>query len=75
MGCLMGQILIRGLDDQLMKRLKTQARENGCPLQSEVKLILAQAAQVDMEAADIRKCFEGRKLADSADLIREDRGT
>jgi plasmid stability protein len=75
----MGQILIHGLDDQLMKRLRARARENGRSLQAEVRVILEQAARVDMEAAlklaaDIRKCFEGRKLADSANLIREDRG-
>ena len=76
----MGQILIRGLDDQVVKRLKARAGKNGRSLQSEVRVILEQAARVDMEAvlnlaADIRKGFKGRKLTDSADLTREDRGS
>ena len=74
----MGQILVRGLDEKVVERLKARARENGRSLQSEVKLILEQAARVDMEtnlnlANDIRKSFKGRKLTDSVDLIREDR--
>jgi len=58
--------------------LKDRARNDGRSLQSEVKLILEQAARADVHAArklanDIRKRFKGRKLTDSADLIREDR--
>ncbi len=74
----MGQILVRDLNDEVIERLKDRARNDGRSLQSEVKLILEQAARADIRAArklanDIRKSFKGRKLTDSADLIREDR--
>jgi len=74
----MGQILVRDLNDEVIERLKDRARNDGRSLQSEVKLILEQAAQADVKAArklanDIRKRFKGRRLTDSADLIREDR--
>jgi plasmid stability protein len=74
----MGQILVRDLNDEVIERLKNRARNDGRSLQSEVKLILEQAARADVKAArklanDIRKRFKGRKLTDSADLIREDR--
>ena len=74
----MGQILVRDLNDDVIERLKDRARNDGRSLQSEVKIILEQAARADVQAArklanDIRKRFKGRKLTDSADLIREDR--
>ena len=74
----MGQILVRDLNDEVIERLKDRARNDGRSLQSEVKLILEQAARADVKAArklanDIRKRFKGRKLTDSVDLIREDR--
>ena len=74
----MGQILVRGLNDDVIERLKNRAKQDGRSLQSEVKLILEQAARTDVETArkladNIRKRFKGRKLKDSADLIREDR--
>ncbi len=74
----MGQVLVRDLNDEVIERLKNRARKDGRSLQSEVKLILEQAARADPQAArklanDIRKRFKGRKLADSADLVREDR--
>ena len=74
----MGQILVRDLNDEVIERLKDRARNDGRSLQSEVKLILEQAARADVRAArklagDIRKRFKGRELTDSVDLIREDR--
>ncbi len=74
----MGQILVRDLNDNVIERLKKQAKNDGRSLQSEVKHILEQAARADVQATrklanDIRKRFKGRKLTDSADLIREDR--
>ena len=74
----MGQILVRGLNDDVIERLKNRARQDGRSLQSEVKLILEQAARSDVQTArklanDIRTRFKGRKLKDSADLVREDR--
>ncbi|MBM4042188.1 MAG: Arc family DNA-binding protein [Planctomycetes bacterium] len=74
----MAQILVRDLDDGVVEKLKTRARLEGRSLQSEAKMILEQAARVDMEAAlrlvdDFRKRFRGRKFSDSAELIRKDR--
>ncbi len=74
----MGQILVRDLNDEVIERLKMRAKQDGRSLQSEVKLILEQAARADVQAArrladDIRKRFKGKKLTDSTDLIREDR--
>ena len=74
----MAQILIRDLDDGLVERLKNRARRDGRSLQSEVKAILEQAAQVDMQSAReladaIRHGFKGRKFDDSVHIIREDR--
>ena len=40
----MAQILLRGIDDALVARLKDRARQNHCSPQSEVKAILEEAA-------------------------------
>jgi len=77
----MAQILVRDLDDDVVKRLKKRAREGGRSLQSEVKIILEQAARqpkLDMETArnlsvEFRNSFKGRKFPDTVELIREDR--
>ena len=41
----MGSILVRGLDQKTMERLKERARLNGCSLQQEAKAILERAAE------------------------------
>jgi len=74
----MAQILVRNLDDETVERLKARAQAHARSLQAEVKMILEQAAQVDMEtaralAARIRKDFEDRSFSDSVELLREDR--
>ena len=74
----MAQILVRGLEQTIVNRLKKRAKRDGRSLQSEVKFILEQAAQIDMDSAlklanSIRRKFKGRKFSNSADLIREDR--
>jgi len=40
----MAQIVVRNLDDAVVERLKQRARQEGRSLQSEVRMILAQAA-------------------------------
>jgi plasmid stability protein len=74
----MPDILVRGLDDETLKRLKARARRHGRSLQGEAKSVLEQAA--GMNAEDVaamldgwKKRFAGRRFADSAALIREDR--
>ena len=74
----MTDILIRGLDAQTLRRLKARAQRNGRSLQKEAKMLLERAAGVDRdELADIldgwQERFAGRRLAESAALIREDR--
>ena len=74
----MAQILIRGLDDEVVARLKRRARSEGRSLQAECRLILEHAARLDMDSARewadaFRERFGDRVFPDSADLIREDR--
>jgi plasmid stability protein len=74
----MAQIIVRNLDDDVVARLKTRARDNDRSLEAEVRHILEQSAKVDMAQARLivmerRKKLQGRKFADSVELIREDR--
>jgi len=74
----MAQIIVRNLDDAVVKRLKARAKANGRSLEAEVRLILEQSSKVDMATArqhvmEIRKKLAGRKFTDSVELIREDR--
>ncbi len=77
----MAQILVRNLSKEVVERLKKRAMEEGRSLQSEVKLILEQAAlepRVDMETArkiceEFRQRFKGRRFPDTVELIHEDR--
>ncbi len=77
----MAQILVRGLDEGVVERLKKRAKEDGRSLESELRFILEQAAlepKVDMETArnicaEFRRKFKGRKFPDTVKLIREDR--
>lgn len=74
----MAEILVRNLDEKTVKALKKRAKINRRSLQSEVKSVLEEAAQFDMESAlalvnRIRSKFKGRKFKDSTALIREGR--
>ena len=74
----MRDILVRGMDDQTIARLKARAKRHGRSLQSEVKLLLERAAGASPEevAAMLegwRRRLEGRRFVDSVPLIREDR--
>ena len=74
----MAQIIVRNLDDAVVERLKARARDNDRSLEAEVRQILEQFAKVDMAQArqivmERRRKLQGRKFADSVDLIREDR--
>jgi antitoxin FitA len=78
---MMAQILVRGLDDTLVARLKEHARENHRSLQGEVKAILEEAA-ARATNAEVEAIFDkwqrhwqqkGKTFSDSAELIREDR--
>lgn len=74
----MSDLLIRGLNDRALERLKLRAKRNGRSLQKEVKLMLEQAAGADPEAtkkmfSGWKQKFAGRKLTSSTQLLREDR--
>lgn len=75
----MAQILVRDLDEKVVKRLKARAVENGRSLQQEVKAALEFLAQQALRSerervfGEIERRFAGRKFPDSVELIREDR--
>ena len=76
----MAQILIRGLDDRVVERMKERARGNGRSLEAELRALIEHASRSDagMEetrelAARLRRRLAGRKHTDSADLVAEHR--
>ena len=74
----MAQVLIRDLDEKVLKALKQRAARNHRSLQGELKLILEQSAGFGniALAADLEKLREGLRgkiKGDSAELIRENR--
>lgn len=74
----MAQILVRGLDPDTIVRWKVRAQKDRRSLQGEVKHILQDAAaRSAIEARDlverVRARLAGKAIADSAELIREDR--
>jgi plasmid stability protein len=73
----MPNVLIRNLDDKILKRLKKRAARDGRSLQAELKAILERAAMADVIdarglAARIREQL-GEQQSDSTELIAEDR--
>jgi plasmid stability protein len=74
----MAQILIRGLDADVVNRLKERARGNRRSLEAELRGILEHAARNDLTearalAARIRRRLAGRVHGDSALDVAEDR--
>jgi plasmid stability protein len=74
----MAQILVRGLDDKVVARLKNRAATNGHSLESEARSILESATGFTAEEArriirEWQKRFAGRKFSDSVELLHEDR--
>jgi plasmid stability protein len=74
----MPDILIRGLSQRLVQRLKARAKRNGRSLQGEAKRLLESASGAETEeTAKIlerwKVRFAGRKFSSSADMIRQDR--
>ena len=77
----MAQILVRNLDEKVVRRLKRRAKAGGRSLQGEAKSILEQAAEQPkpdrrafLRMVDkFRESFKGRQFSDSTELIREDR--
>jgi len=76
----MPDILIRGVDARVLRRLKARAKRNGRSLQGETKLILEHAAGHSLPEALAaarrwrkKLAKSGKRFTDSAALIREDR--
>ena len=74
----MAQVVIRNIDEDAMRRLKSRAARNGVSLERELRTILTTAAQADRlgfaeEAAEFRQNLVGRRHSDSTRLIRKDR--
>ena len=74
----MGQVLVRNLSREVVRKLKIRAQQHRRSLQEELKDILEQAARhnakdVQAKVNQVRKLFAGRKFSDSSDLIRQDR--
>lgn len=73
----MPSILIRDLSADTIKQLKARARRSGRSMQSELKTILEQAAQVEFMEAEIlsskiRRMLGDREHTDSAELIERE---
>lgn len=74
----MAQILIRGLEEDVVARLKDRAASRGRSLESEARSILESAAGFTAEEArqtvkDWQKRLAGREFSDSVELLSEDR--
>ena len=73
----MAQVVIRNIDDEAMRRLKSRAARKGVSLERELRTILADAVRMDTgfaeRAAAFRRKLAGRRHSDSTALIRRDR--
>lgn len=75
---IMGQVIVRNLDDRVIAALKAKARLHGHSLEQELRAILSGAARPNAEerlalADRIRAMTPRRRQTDSTTLIREDR--
>ena len=77
----MANVLIRNVSDEVLDKLKALAKGHNRSLQQELKEILEgfvvfSPADIMMKASEIRKKLERkkRKLSNSTDLLRKDRG-
>ncbi len=75
----MPNVLVRDVETAILEKLKIRAAGNGRSLQSEVQLILKNAAAKaeplsELETArEIRGSLRVKKQSDSGELLREDR--
>jgi plasmid stability protein len=74
----MAQVVIRNIDEESMRRLKSRAARKGVSLERELRTILTDAARGDRtgfgeRAAAFRRKLSGRPHSDSTRLIRKDR--
>lgn len=74
----MAQVVIRNIDDEAMRRLKSRAARKGVSLERELRTILTEAVRADRaefaeRVAAFRRKLAGRRHSDSTALIRKDR--
>jgi len=73
----MGQLLVRGLDDRLIRCLKERAARHGRSVEAEHRALLEAALQPERESfAELAARLRARtppSTIDSTDLIRADR--
>ena len=74
----MAQVVIRNIDEDAMRRLKSRAARKGVSLERELRTILTEAARVDRtgfgkRAAAFRRNLAERRHSDSTRSIRKDR--
>jgi plasmid stability protein len=76
----MAQVLVRGLDEAVVDRLKERARAGGRSLEAELRAVIEGAAAYEAGlqstrdlAVRLRRRLASRKHTDSAVLIAEDR--
>lgn len=73
----MAQLIVRNLDEDLVRLLKQRAAAKGVSVESEHRRILEEAlrSHVDdwLEGADTLRRQDGRVFSDSAVIVREER--
>ena len=74
----MPDVLVRGVDTEILNKLKMRAERNGRSLQNELMEVFRSMAGAESgsdadAAARIKRSFSGRKFSDSAASLREDR--
>ena len=74
----MAQVVIRNIDDDAIRRLKSRAARKGVSLERELRTIVTEAARADRtgfgeRAATFRRKLAGRRHSDSTALIRRGR--
>jgi plasmid stability protein len=75
---IMPDVLVRGIDSEVLAKLKKRAEKNGRSLQAELVEIFSSLAQSEPMsdadvAAKIKRSIRGRTFSDSAVSLREDR--
>ena len=73
----MSQVLVRGVSEAVLRRLKARAKAHGRSLQAELKAILESAAPDRLAfirlSAELRDRLADRPRRDSARLLHEER--
>ena len=74
----MAQLIVRNLDESLVRLLKQRAAAKGVSVESEHRRILEEAlkppaAEAWLHGADLLRAQDGRTFSDSAVIIRQER--